>query len=221
MPEFTNLDDFVKYYHKAVVFDYSGEKRHVLQILDIGPSTDEKKPVRIKGQYLTRNYTWRAFNKTYSYNEIAPFTPEPGFVNWRDIPVWLGRTARKQWRRSYNDKSYRLHGIIPRGFSSASYAARVELPSWNSGELIKDLVLREFYSFSDAVDLLKKGEVLGAAFHPLYALSYYHKSLPPAVFYKKYPIGVVTDGVVRIPQQLAEFSQALSDFVPVEVVNNE
>ena len=221
MPNFTSLEDFRKYFHKTVAILHHNHSKKLVYVLEEGPGGD-KGDVRLSVKWLTKNLQWRNDTFFCNYEDVECFVPAAGYVNLGPWPIWVGRQASKQWRRSYNGQSYHPQPIVGTRVKSGTMEMRSSMVEWSSPTLLKALVQREYPSYDDVISQLKHGEVFGSAFHKNYALVFAGGRIEkPLLYYKTYPVGWVDSYAIQVPDRLSEFSQALADYAPVEVVNNE
>lgn len=139
--------------------------------------------------------------------------PKVGVFNVNDTVVYIERTIRRQWRKSFRG---RLVNIYPLFEVEYDYIGRRNYDP-ESPDVLNNLYNPSYFSFKEAYDLVDSCEHLGAAFSDEFYLGRKIWSDEPVVGYKQHFVGTTDGKTVFLKKESECLKDSLEQFVPVEV----
>jgi hypothetical protein len=140
--------------------------------------------------------------------------PTLGMVNVRDHAVLVARSAQRQWKKGLRMSSLNCYTFDPGILSDLqNYKRSYRAQSFIHQDL-HQLYTPEYTDFHEALEVVEAGEKIARAVSPLFCVSNKYKASKPLLYYKTFPVGIVTGTTVEVDPKVSHIIPLLKRIVP-------
>lgn len=167
------------------------------------------------------NFAWgNADCIPYHHSYINPFFPAPGYYNVRDRVFWYSRTAKRQWKKSFQTSVERNGGVELYGLPCPPQRLREEVDYSLLCEptFIHSLANPVYPAQADVLQIEKdmlSGVINQIALCRLVAVSTLVLGKPPIVFYRGVVAGHLEGGKIHLTPYTTFLKDDIEQYVEV------